>query len=714
MRNTIQPAIRNISILLSLMLVIGCGTTKYEFSRDLPKTKAPEQEDFPDAGAVILLHEQSLRDDRKKGLIYAQALIVKILNERGLRFATFETPEYPIKRFEYDLKREVLEEKTIDEKEAVIVRARVQKKDGTIINASPKDVYEVNVSDYSSQKRIILPNVEVGDIVQFETTLKKGFPLHVIGSHQKEVLFLSPPEHFYHHVIYPQQEEPVIWFRYYLTVDSDQQIQSHSVPEDYFEEHVRQGFAEQKHSTTYIWQKENIPAEKIEPHMPPINSVTPHLCWNLFNNSAWPNDRSRWNSWENVSERYYRNLIDAPCLEHQGIVAQLKSIGLKKTKLEEKVDGILVNIDSDIEKAKAIYSYLKENFDIFRSGWEQKQIDEEDDAFWNGETEISSAKAASLMRRMLLRAGIQSEIMMIRTKDRGEIDREVPSNQWFNNALLKLYIADETVWIDFGCETCPFGEIHHNAGDVDGMKVFNTDGDYSDKYIEEFDRFFESIPPIADFEKNRKVDRIKITMNNDGSAVISNTSEYFGQEAIVSRSKYINLESEDKKKETIKETLVDLYPNSKLVEYSIDNLFEYDSTFRLRYTFHVPDFLTQAGDVRYMNPIGLSKLRSHPFVVTKRTYPVIYPYQRSEIAEITIEMPEEFAIAELPEDRKIGDAYGQYVLNFNSSNSTMVCRRELIQKATAIPAESYDELRAFSNHIVSADDSIVLFKEPGD
>lgn len=128
-------------------------------------SSAPSQEDFPQAGAVILLSREKIKIKEDHSVVSADHYLIKILNERGKHFGEIKIP--------YDSTYGKVE----------IVFARTIKPNGEVVSVGSKHIRDVsrylNFPLYSNArvKIISMPEVAIGSILEYKvrTTQSKMY-----------------------------------------------------------------------------------------------------------------------------------------------------------------------------------------------------------------------------------------------------------------------------------------------------------------------------------------------------------------------------------------------------------------------------------------------------------------------------------------------------------------------------------------------------------
>jgi hypothetical protein len=120
-----------------------------------------------------------------------------------------------------------------------------------------------------------------------------------------------------------------------------------------------------------------------------------------------------------------------------------------------------------------------------------------------------------------------------------------------------------------------------------------------------------------------------------------------------------------------------------------------------------------AGNFIYFNPIVLDRLRTSPFKLRERKFPVDMAYGRDVITLSTINIPAEFEIKEFPKNIELGGddiRYTRRTIAWGDSVQTMT---HLTISVTVFPPDVYESLKSFYDKLVAAEsEQIVLERKP--
>jgi hypothetical protein len=95
------------------------------------------------------------------------------------------------------------------------------------------------------------------------------------------------------------------------------------------------------------------------------------------------------------------------------------------------------------------------------------------------------------------------------------------------------------------------------------------------------------------------------------------------------------------------------------------------------------------------------------FSAHERQLPIrLQPHAESD--EVSVELPEAFAPAELPADMSLKSEYGEFSTHFEVRNHTVIYHRHLEVSAQTIPASDYAKVKKFFADVAKSDKAPLL------
>lgn len=387
---------------------IGVATVdeiENEFIRSLIRN-APGQEEYPNAGAVILLDDEKFEILPDYTATDETHFIVKILNDRGKHYGEVE--------LDYDSTYEKVE----------LEYARTIRPDGTVVPVGDKHVRDVsrylNYPLYSNArvKIISMPEVTEGSIIEYKA--------------KWHITKLINKRDFSHHYGI-QGYEPYLNQKLTVVVPADYEFNFKSYNPDYtnYEVDFSAEIKEVDNKRVYTWEFKNAPEIIVEPSMPPWQEIVPSLSLSSFNR------------WEEIYDWWWNLAKDKVNVDEE---------------IERKVKELTKGKKTEEEKTKAIYHWVASKvryvaIEYGQAGFEPHSAIE---IFKNKYGDCKDQ--AMLLIAMLRCSGISAHPVLIGTKGCWVLDEEFPVLT-FNHAIVEAEVDGKTVFLDPTAETASFGDL---------------------------------------------------------------------------------------------------------------------------------------------------------------------------------------------------------------------------------------------------------------
>jgi len=377
---------------------------------------SPTQEDFPQAGAIVLYLKEDLEVKEDNTVEYTEHYLIKILNERGKEAGEVQAS--------YDSTYEKVE----------IDFARTIKPDGQVISVGDKHIRDVskylNFPLYSNArvKIVSMPEVSIGSFLEYK----------IHGTRSKMVA-----EDKFRTAYSLEMENPIQHSEFTITLPEGQKLHQRNLNEEFNDKKVSLA-PEVKTSngkTRYVWKFENIDQIIPEPQMPPISESTPIVVLTTFN------------TWNEIYTWWWALAKD-----------KIKANQDMRDKIAELTDERM----SLKQKAKEIYNFCAKDIryvgiEYGAAGYEPHYAEE---IFSN---KYGDCKDQSiLLVAMLKEAGIKAYPVLIGTRGVPALQEDFPTLM-FNHCIAVAEIDKEYIFMDPTGETVLFGDLP--AGDQ-GRKVF--------------------------------------------------------------------------------------------------------------------------------------------------------------------------------------------------------------------------------------------------
>jgi hypothetical protein len=558
----------------------------------------------PDADAEAIFWEVRIDDSDTSDLSQRHYVRVKIFTERGReKYSKFDIP------FTRDIKIKELQ-------------ARVIRPDGTTVEIGKQDIFEREIIKAGGikikAKSFAVPNIEPGVIVEYRYKEVDSDS----GAKGMQLPF--------------QRDIPIRSLSYYYKPYNQKKprYQTYNFTDVKFVKD-KNGF--------FLARKENVPAFKEEPLMPPQDTVRPWMMltgttvsitgvsgFSINFSVKDPSSPSRY--WSGVAEDY------------RGLVQLMdKSNGDIKRAAAE----ITAGATNDDDKLRKLYEFCQTqvrntDFDTSLTDEDRKKLPETKSI-----SDVLKRKSGSsafidmLFGSLANSLGFDSRIAFAGNRNKMFFTPEMTNEDFVHPAAIAVKQGDEWKFFNPGMPFVQYGSLVWYEEGVWALIV--GDGYYAWQKT-----------PFTELEDSVEKRTGKFKLAEDGTLEGSVTIESRGQTALAYRMDNYD-DSADKRIENLKEELKSRFSTAEISEVTIDNVTDASKPLVTRYKIKVPSYAQKTGKRLFLQP-GFFEYNATPiFATTTRKFNVYFRYPWSENDQIEIQLPAGFALDNADAPGQIAD-----------------------------------------------------------
>ncbi len=594
------------------------------------------QKKYPNAGAVVLLNDVSITVHPDKTSTTVVHKIVKILNDRGKKYGEVS--------LDYDSSYQSVK----------VDFARTITKDRKVLTVGDKSVRDLapwaGYPLYSNARMLVvsMPEVMKGAFIEYKATWHSR---RLIGgkyfqvSHGVEVF------------------EPKLKDRFKVTLPAymDVMVGYKNFPYAKAKEHTEGG------SKIYVWESENIPEILSEPYMPPWGDVTPRFYLSSFK------------TWDEIGSWFW-GLAKTQFVADSSIEAQVKKlIKGKKT---------------DYSKAKAIFHYVASKIryvgiEYGESGYKPHKATE---IFENKYGDCKDQ--STLLVTMLRVAGIESQLVLLGTRDSGTVFMELPMVQ-FNHCIAMTVIDGKKIWMDPTYATASFDYLPWNDQDCRVMVMYG-DGAVMEK------------TPLQAPKEARMVKSIELEMFADKTVKGKFKLSAYGEHAIGYRG--LKYSKPKKRKDYFQSIVASMYPGGKLTNYTVSDLEDLNNPVQITLEYVAPDGFKKAGPLGIFK-MPLSRISAGIVSLDKRKYDLLLSGTSSQVLKVSVKVPEEYKVRFLPKGLNYNDKFGSTVAQYSKRGKYIFYTSKSSLNKINIPQKEYQEYKKRQEKRAKESDQPVIFEK---
>lgn len=436
-----------------------------------------------------------------------------------------------------------------------------------------------------------------------------------------------------------------------------------------------------KEIAMFTWTGKNLPAISREPYMDNIDDEYAKIIFYLHSYKGEYEDYNYSRTWDEIGKRIYDD--NKKYLE-------------KTISIENKLKEITSSGVDPIKKATDIYNFVKDNIKTDENSVSNSAFKEPEKILENKAG--NSDEKNMLLVNMLRTAGFDAKILLISTRSHGEVVKDFPDPSQFNQLICCLKIEDKIFFLNTSSKSVPFGCLVTNMDVPIGL------------LLDEKSSSIINLKPIQPLNRVEIVTEGKI--DEQGSVFAKSEITYKGYNAFVQRD---SIENRNELNKYVEKLLKELNKEAKLDSFNYAGIDSINSPLILTVAYTIPNYVLSADNYFYFAPPLFSNISENPFVRSKRTYSICFPYDNYKSEKLKLEYPEGFTVNELPKGGSAELTNYTYRKYYSRGNNYIECTRSTHLKQRIISYKAYTELKEMYNSMISMDQQqIVLSKIPSD
>ncbi|MCA9659572.1 MAG: DUF3857 domain-containing protein, partial [Myxococcales bacterium] len=552
--------------------------------------------------------------------------IIKILDDRGIRSQAIQAVAYDP-----------------DESYVDIRRARVRRADGTIAEIGKASVVSLTEAGYrmyydQRAQRIELSGLQVGDVLE-------------VAFLKRDVAARNKFDDYFGDLVPIDGVEPQAYIDVVYETPASRPL--------HFNHKVKESRSKDGKTITYRYTAKDRAGVRPEANMPGWTEIAGYL------------HVSTYADWDAVG-RWYWGLVN----EQLAVDAKIKA-GVQEALSRAPKAA------SEAEKVAAIYRHVIEStryvgLEFGIHGYKPyRTTDVYDRRFGDCKDK------ASLLKVMLAEAGVDAQLVLVRTRDQGTIGPEPASLAAFNHAI--VYVPSLDLYLDGTAEFSGPNELPY--GDQGATVLVVRDGEGAE---------LRTIP-VSTAAANTTQTTQTIALAADGSAKIDQRLEVTGAQSSSWRR---SLQSAERRREQLADVWGRTYPGvevKKLETPGIDDVLE---QVKISAALAVPELAQKQGDRLRLPVLGFRGAVVRSLAPqAKREHDLLLTSPAVETHTIELRLPPGHTFAEVPQAAAREGKHGRYSLEIDAKGDRATIRYLLEYRTKRIPAAEYADFREFLREI---------------
>ncbi|MDR3696071.1 DUF3857 domain-containing protein [Mucilaginibacter sp.] len=657
-----------------LILVLSFCFLQLATAQDFPYGQISTDElNMKNYASDISAHAVVLREYGKAQIQVASDDNIKVMFEYHVKIKIFDKKGFDEATTEIKLRNND-DHSDMDEIEKVTGATYFTGDDGTIhkVEFDPKKVYTTRDYKYQSTFKFTMPALVEGCVVEYTYRLFSPIGLHLDNFHPWEFQSDIPKVYSEFEAIIPGHFTYNAALRGYLKLTKN----TSSVLKGCFSTH---GAASD--CSDIIYAMSDIPAFIEEDDMTSPKNYLSTLSFDLVEftnpyNGVVTKETKEWKD------------IDYSLKSDYAFGGQLK----RKDLLKDRILPAYAGKTDDLEKAKAIYAYLQKWFkwnDYI--GYESDGIKKAFESHTGSIADINMALITALNG-----AGINTEAVLLSTRENGLLNDLYPAVNKFNYIIAKANIGDKIYLLDASDPLMAFGMLPLKCLNDKG-RVFSLD---KPSYWIDL-----NLP-----QKETSNSVMEFTLQDDGKIKGTITNYSMGYEAYKKRVAIKKFNTTDEYVEDI----AGKFPKLKILKSEISNLDSLDKPVMEKYEVEINIYDKMAAGSLTFNPFFLDRMTTNPYKLTERSYPVDRGMPGDYRTTLIMHLPAQYVVDNPP--KALGIALpnngGRFLTDFQASDDNTFTFSHIIQLNKSIySSQEYPYLKELYNNIIQSEKAEMVFKK---
>ncbi len=525
---------------------------------------------------------------------------------------------------------------------------------GEVQKVKSDNVFTQKVNKYVSAKKVFVPNLQKGCIVEYRYELESAYLFSLYDTW------------------YFQQGMPVRWsqltvtipqyFTYIYLLHSPRQFDLNENKQ----EPVSGFYANPYTASVTTYGLANLPAIKEEPYITTLEDYRAHIGFQLREIyipgrsvdkiiTSWPELAKKMTADEHFGEQFLKsNRFDKLWSAFRQSVPETTP----KAELPEKV---LRFVSTNIKWNGENRRYSENGLD---AAFTQK----------TGSTADLNLAVVALLRKL----DFDAVPMLISTRDHGQMYNIYPFVEQFNTVVAFLYEAEGGVLLDATNPLRPMGQMRRECYNMEGWLV-----------DEKRPNWVQIAPPEY---SETWVSTMKV--NEEGELSGHFTLIVGGAAATTWRS---DLEGENEA-EFLKKHFAAEYAERTVDSISISDRKALDKPLKIDFFCRIPNAASSVNDFLYLKPILDFYITENPLKSLKRSFPVDLTYPAKAQYILNLQLPKGYALEDIPASTRISLPNGAGKIQFScgkiSDTEIQVILKMNLSQLSYMPDE-YGALRQF-------------------
>lgn len=648
---------KRILLLLIIIIINSSSYSQKKFSAKTGQTTLEELKmkiyDKDSTAVALVLYEQGntyMNPNRNYDLSTDYYYRIKILKKEGFKKGTIKIPYY---------KKETIEK--IEGYTYNIVANTIQKK-----HLLDKDIFKNKETENWNSITFTLPNLKVGSVIEYKYRITSPYLQLDDWEFQSDIPKVKSE---YHSAILANYKYNVSLKGYYPLDKNNPSVikRCHQMP----------GFSEGG-CAVLDFGMNDMPAFKEESYMTHKKNFISRITFELSSvTHAQGNKTNYTDTWKSADKRFKSG-------EYFGSELR-KSTFFKKNLPAE------IQLEKDLlKKAKKIYYFIQDHYTDNNKSVAYYKINTKK-TFNNKSGSVAEINVA--LMNALKAGGLDAKVALLTTRHKAKPTKVYPVISEFNYIIVKLTVNNKEYFLDASDKQLTFGLVPFKTLNGDVRVMDFKKGSY----------WQTNSPTIKSEEKVNLI----VNINNDGEVKGKLRVSQTGYDAYFLRQEL---------SENTTDNYLEKYENDnkiEVIDYKITGDNRKDSQITQVFDFQLEPNDEGLSDNIYLNPFFHEAIKTNPFKLDDRLYPVDFGFKINYMYRASINIPDNYVIKELPKSKafSLPNKGGTFIFNIKKLNGKLTIFFKFQLAKTKYNNQEYFALKEFFNQIIKVHSSSILLEK---
>ncbi len=518
-------------------------------------------------------------------------------------------------------------------------------------------IFKEKYNKYYEQQKFTIPNVKVGSVIEYSyRKVSASYVNFPNWSFQTSI----PTRLSEYWAMMP---EVFVYERYmqgYITLSKVEQNRI-----SYFQTQVN----------AYHYVATDVPAFKPEPFMTDGDDYKSKINFALSRINYTTYQKEIMGSWTKLNEDLLTSESFGKIIGGSGF-------------LKERVEQITAGLTDPLQKIAAISDYIKQNVEY---------DGDEDWAAFPSKKVLEKKKGSAgdiniMFASMLQKAGLETDMVILSTRDHGFIRQQFPMTRQFNYIICAVRLGDKILLLDATEKYLPYDVLPSRCLNGQGLVISAKNHGWIDLTTKAKSKTIVNADMTLDAAGELKG---KVLYTRDGFDAANMRRSYSkdGEE------KYVADFSKTKQWQITKSEFQDVKDLGKTAKEAHD--------------ISIGEHTSVAGDVIYLSPFVASQIVENPFKSETRIYPIDFGTAQDKTYMLKVAIPDGYIVDELPKSKLLAmpGNTGKYLYNAAVVGNAVSITSTFQINKSLFTQDEYPALKEFYNQVVAKQAEQIVMKK---